>query len=83
MKIICKFKVLCDMDWDDLTIIDKYPNIKFCSECSKDVHYCSTYDQLQEEIKNGHCVALGEELAGESYKLTGLIISALPFTEDA
>ncbi len=59
-QVVCSFKFLCDKTWDDLQEISGTTTERFCAECSKPVHWVTTYYEMKQHVKKSHCVALKE-----------------------
>jgi hypothetical protein len=56
-NIECTFEIKCDKQWDDLeTQISS--NIKFCTQCQKDVYLCKTQEELDHARSLGRCVSI-------------------------
>jgi hypothetical protein len=64
-QVICKFKFLCNKEWDDLQIIANENSVRFCSGCLQPVFLTKTYNELVEHTSQSRCVAI------ESKKNTG------------
>jgi hypothetical protein len=59
----CRFKFRCEQTWDGLTQTPD-PRVRHCSECREDVHFCTTDEQLAKAIRQGHCVAIPDQVPG-------------------
>jgi hypothetical protein len=62
----CTFAFQCHRTWRSLERTP-FSNIRFCTECKKEVFRCTTQDQIDWVVENGFCGAahLGrEELLG-------------------
>jgi len=46
----------CPRTWDELSRTTNR-NERFCGECKKIVHFCTTQEQLDQAIARGWCVA--------------------------
>lgn len=57
----CKINFRCSQSWDSLIGTDR-PDIKYCSECDRGVHYCTDEAELAAAQKNDWCVALDVEI---------------------
>jgi hypothetical protein len=56
----------CSQKWDEMPAsID--PNIRRCSDCKRDVHFCHTVEDLDRAINKHQCVAFisGEAMAND------------------
>jgi hypothetical protein len=53
----CRFAYRCDRKWDELkpTTDDE---VRFCGQCERTVHWCSTDRELAEAVALNHCVAI-------------------------
>ena len=56
--ILCKFSFPCEKRWDDLSEISGEHFVRYCSECTKTVFLCSSYEDLYEHVEKEHCVAV-------------------------
>jgi hypothetical protein len=63
----CRFKFRCEQTWDGLTPT-AHEQVRHCSECREDVHFCTTDEQLAQAIRQGHCVAIPSRDDPEDYK---------------
>ena len=52
----CEMAFKCPMYWGDLISTDDL-KIRFCTVCSRNVHFCSTSDDLWGAQRAGLCVA--------------------------
>ena len=52
----CRFAYKCAKTWSALEET-KHSDIKFCTDCQRDVFFCHDDGQLAEAIKLNHCVA--------------------------
>jgi len=59
----CRFKFRCEQTWDGLTPT-AHEQVRHCSECREDVHFCTTDEQLAQAIRQGHCVAIPNQVPG-------------------
>ena len=57
-SVICKFKLLCDKKWTELSNIAGETDVRFCGDCQSSVFLCRDYDSLEKHIAESHCVAL-------------------------
>lgn len=53
----CIFSFKCEMNWEKLNETD-VDNIKFCSNCQKEVYFCRTDEELVEAVKRNKCVGI-------------------------
>ena len=53
----CVFAFKCKTDWDYLPDTED-PKIRFCNECTREVHLCKTDKDLVNAVKRNHCVAI-------------------------
>ncbi|MGE0116089.1 MAG: hypothetical protein AB7T07_14555 [Steroidobacteraceae bacterium] len=60
----CLFAFKCDKQWGDL-IRTSFEKVRFCTDCSRDVFFCSTDSELAEAVRLNRCVAVA-------------VVSALP-----
>lgn len=56
--IVCKFRFLCDQQWDELSEIAGEVAVRYCSHCSEPVFLCTDFDELAERSAASQCVAL-------------------------
>jgi hypothetical protein len=54
----CVFKYECDKNWEELENISSDKNIKFCSNCNRDVYMVNDSFELTILIKENKCVAI-------------------------
>lgn len=59
----CRFKFRCEQTWEGLTPT-AHDQVRHCSECREDVHFCTTDEQLAQAIRQGHCVAIPDQVPG-------------------
>jgi hypothetical protein len=61
-----KFEFQCPRQWAQLALTDD-PLVRTCAACLKDVHFCSSSDEVALHARLGHCVAVApkEPNAGE------------------
>jgi hypothetical protein len=55
----CRFAFRCDKQWHDLTETT-FQEVRFCSDCERDVFLCTTDAQLSEAVRLNRCIALVE-----------------------
>ena len=53
----CSFAYKCNMDFEELNSTDD-KNIKFCTQCQREVHYCATEDELIDALQRNKCIAI-------------------------
>ncbi|MEZ5592974.1 MAG: hypothetical protein R3F53_20625 [Gammaproteobacteria bacterium] len=75
----CHIKYRCTKTWENL-IETEDQNIKYCNECDRGVHFCSTANDLLEAMKNDWCVAVDVESTDDlrSVRLLGDIGIEIP-----
>ena len=54
----CEFKFKCIQNWDLLGIKEGIKDVKYCSECQKDVHLVKDAWELVIAIEKNYCVAI-------------------------
>lgn len=71
----CEMEFNCTQKWDEMPAsID--PNIRHCSACRKDVHFCHTVEDLDQAINERQCVAfISEEAIKKDSVLRELVTS--------
>lgn len=52
----CEFRFQCTKTWDSLKPTEDL-SVRFCDQCQRTVHYCSTPTQLHDAIVKNRCVA--------------------------
>ncbi|NMP16348.1 hypothetical protein [Thalassotalea sp. Y01] len=62
----CVYGKQCSQKWSDLAKTDD-PDVKYCSECDKGVHYCHDRKNLAQNIMKNHCVAVSISILDEGY----------------
>lgn len=75
MKFLnCEMEFVCPKDWEGM-IVSADPNIRHCSTCNKDVHFCHTVEDLKKAIDAQHCVTyISGGVAGDPKVLEALIL---------
>lgn len=69
----CDMEFECPKDWDEMLISDN-ANIRHCSACSKDVHFCHTIEDLKNAIDAKYCVTyISSKLAGNTDELEQIV----------
>ncbi len=53
----CQFAFRCPKTWDTLQQTDA-GDVRFCTDCEKNVHFCRTEGELAEAIRKNRCVAI-------------------------
>lgn len=53
----CRFAFRCDRKWDSLKATST-EDVRYCSDCQQEVHWCSSDGQLAEAIALNRCVAI-------------------------
>lgn len=71
----CRFGYRCTNLWElmDSTLLD---NVRFCQQCEREVHFCSTDAELADAIRHNFCVAIETNDADE--EATGPMLIGLP-----
>ena len=59
----CRFKFRCNQSWN-LLLRTEDPDLRYCTECERGVHFCTTDAQLAEAVRLGRCVAIPQNLEG-------------------
>lgn len=49
------FKFLCPQTWDELKVTEDW-DVRFCSVCQKNVHYCYSLEDIQRH--KGDCIVV-------------------------
>ena len=57
-KILCQFSFPCEKSWNDLSEIAGQQDVRFCTECTKPVFLCLSYEDLYEHVEKERCVAV-------------------------
>jgi hypothetical protein len=65
----CTFSLLCTKTWDQLRAIEDEKRVRFCGECKKLVHLCTTAAEVKFHSEARHCVAI--KLRNEPRMLLG------------
>ena len=69
----CKFAYKCEANWGLLEDTNK-EKIRYCKECSKEVHFCENDKELTDAVRADYCVAFERiEKNGLFNKMIGLI----------
>ncbi len=53
----CELSFKCTAKWGDLKPT-KVKSVRHCADCRRDVHYCTTYDELKVAVEKNYCVAV-------------------------
>ena len=63
----CEMEFECSQKWDEMPASIN-PNIRRCSACKKDVHFCHTVEDLDRAVNEHQCVAFisGEVITNDS-----------------
>lgn len=70
----CEMEFECSQKWDEMPAsID--PNVRRCSACSKDVHFCHTVEDLDRAVNEHQCVAFISDEAITNDKDIGELVS--------
>ena len=54
----CQIKYKCDKTWETLAETSS-PNIKYCLDCDRGVHYCKNESELIHALNQDRCIAMG------------------------
>jgi hypothetical protein len=54
----CDFEFVCNKAWEDLACIDGKDNLRYCSDCKKDVQLIKTKHDIEMAKIFGVCVAV-------------------------
>jgi uncharacterized protein (TIGR02996 family) len=55
----------CPQKWQELIPRGRSGRIRFCAECSREVHHCTSLEEVGELIEQGWCVATSSQLRSE------------------
>jgi hypothetical protein len=71
----CEMEFECSQKWDEMPAsID--PNVRRCSACRKDVHFCHTVEDLDRAVNEQQCVAfISSEAITNDTALRELVVS--------
>jgi hypothetical protein len=58
--INCELAFKCPKDWFDLELTNK-AGIKHCNQCNKNVHLCTTQEELSLAVEENLCIAFFED----------------------
>ena len=57
----CVFSIKCKKKWENMeSDMDDNENIKFCSDCQKEVYLCETDEELAKNIKLNRCISISK-----------------------
>jgi hypothetical protein len=73
----CVFSIKCKKKWENMGSDmddDDNENIKFCSDCQKEVYLCETDEELAKNIKLNRCISISKYDNPFGTALMGLII---------
>ena len=57
-----QFRYQCPKSWESLTSTDD-ATVRFCNQCSKNVHFCSSLTEVSDHASSDHCVAFSPRLS--------------------
>ena len=60
ISLCVDFHFKCPRKWRDLKDTED-ENVRFCDECSRNVHYCRNQSEVDERSKTGDCIAVDLE----------------------
>lgn len=74
MKFLnCEMEFECPQDWDGM-IMSSDVNVRHCSACNKDVHFCHTVEDLKKAVNAKCCVTyISGDVTGNVGDLVELI----------
>ncbi len=58
----CTFTFQCPRTWDQLERTGE-TNVRFCGQCERRVHLCTTDEELTRHARDRHCVAVRTPIA--------------------
>jgi hypothetical protein len=61
---VVRWQVRCPRSWDALTPTDE-ADVRHCSQCNEQVHFCRDDRETIEHARAGHCIAREEPSANE------------------
>lgn len=70
----CVFSIKCKKKWENMESDmddDDNENIKFCSDCQKEVYLCETDEDLARNIKLNRCISISKYDSPFGTGLTG------------
>jgi|GEM_PF-5807770 len=74
----CIFSIKCEMKWEDMESDMNRPRdgeeIKFCSDCQREVYLCETDEELAKNIKLNRCISISKYDSPFGTPEMGLII---------
>ena len=71
------FEAPCPRDWTKMTATSR-SDVRFCTGCRKEVHYCATVEKARTHAMAGHCVAIDSTLVRNPYDVhPGAITSGM------
>lgn len=80
----CQFKFECDKKWSDLLRIKGEPEVRYCTQCLKEVHFVDNAFDLVLAMERDLCVAIPSKLvvAAKGVKrmnepMVGMLIPAM------
>lgn len=54
----CRLRFECRQRWDELEVIARYPDVRYCVQCRQAVHRVRSEDEFRAHAAAGRCVAL-------------------------
>lgn len=58
---VIRFNYQCSKVWELLSITNK-DNVRFCEQCSKEVYFCESVEEVKTNALKGNCVTVSKDL---------------------
>jgi len=69
-----RMRVVCPRAWDGLQKTAQ-PDVRHCTECKRDVHFCATDAETIAHARAGHCIARARPVLSENGE--GIVLRTL------
>jgi hypothetical protein len=56
----CSFASQCNLHWEQMSSTDLH-DVRFCSACAREVHFCDSDESLARAVKANKCVAIQKD----------------------
>ena len=74
----CVFSIKCKKKWENMESDMNRPRdgeeIKFCSDCQKEVYLCETDEELAKNIRLNRCISISKDANPFGFGVMGLIL---------
>ena len=71
MFLNCPMEFVCTKNWEDLAVIERNRDVRYCEVCSSSVYFVRDTEDLAFHAKAGHCIAFVSDGDDENDPDTG------------